>query len=113
MKIDIVKMGNEQNDTIVWSGGYCFICKKYPAEESHHLIPKVLNNSFNEFIGICSRCQGLIHNFARKNNHRELTLIGLKRAKENGKVLGRPLGSKDKKPRPKIGYWKRWTKNKR
>jgi DNA invertase Pin-like site-specific DNA recombinase len=35
---------------------------------------------------------------------RERTLEGLKRAKQNGKLIGRPKGSKDTKPRPKSGY---------
>ena len=36
---------------------------------------------------------------------RERTLEGLKRAKSNGKTLGRPKGSKDKKKRQTIGYY--------
>ena len=35
---------------------------------------------------------------------RERTIEGLKRTKMQGKQLGRPKGSKDKKPRPKSGY---------
>jgi len=42
----------------------------------------------------------------------ERTLAGLKRAKEAGKQLGRPSGSKDKKRRRKSGYSLRWVKNK-
>ncbi|MFN4892344.1 MAG: recombinase family protein [Bacteroidota bacterium] len=38
---------------------------------------------------------------------RERTLEGLRRTKSQGKVLGRPKGSKDKKPRPKSGYYLR------
>lgn len=34
---------------------------------------------------------------------------GLKRAKEQGKSLGRPKGSKDIKARRKSGYWLRWV----
>ena len=34
---------------------------------------------------------------------------GLKRAKEDGKKLGRPKGSKDTKRRRKSGYWSRWA----
>ena len=41
---------------------------------------------------------------------RERTLAGLKRARESGKRLGRPLGSKDKKVRRKSGYHMRWAK---
>lgn len=45
---------------------------------------------------------------------RELTIsrinAGLKRAKAEGKTLGRPFGSKDKKRRIKSGYYLRWKK---
>lgn len=35
---------------------------------------------------------------------------GLKRAKAEGKKLGRPKGSKDKKRRTRSGYYNRWAK---
>jgi len=35
---------------------------------------------------------------------RERTIEGLNRKKAQGAVLGRPKGSRDKKPRPKSGY---------
>jgi DNA invertase Pin-like site-specific DNA recombinase len=35
---------------------------------------------------------------------RERTLEGLRRTKLQGTSLGRPKGSRDKKPRPKSGY---------
>jgi len=41
---------------------------------------------------------------------RERTFSGLERAKKNGKTLGRPKGSKDKKVRRKSGYWLRYAK---
>ena len=45
---------------------------------------------------------------------RELTIdrinSGLKRARAEGKTLGRPFGSKDKKIRRKSGYYQRWIK---
>ena len=40
---------------------------------------------------------------------RERTMDGLSRAKANGKRLGRPSGSKDKKKRRKAGYLLRYT----
>jgi len=40
----------------------------------------------------------------------ERTKAGLERAKANGKKLGRPKGSKDKKPRDNFNYKKRWRK---
>lgn len=42
--------------------------------------------------------------------NRERTLDGLERAKSQGKVLGRPKGSKDKKKRRTAGYLLRWKK---
>lgn len=40
---------------------------------------------------------------------RERTFDGLERAKQQGKILGRPKGSKDKASRRKSGYWERWA----
>ena len=41
---------------------------------------------------------------------RERTMAGLARAKSQGKILGRPKGSKDKKKRSKSGYYLRHQK---
>jgi DNA invertase Pin-like site-specific DNA recombinase len=41
---------------------------------------------------------------------RERINLGLSRARAQGKILGRRKGSKDKKSRNKLGYWKRWAK---
>ena len=43
---------------------------------------------------------------------RERTMEGLKRAKSQGKHIGRPSGSKDKKKRKKSGYFLREAKKK-
>jgi DNA invertase Pin-like site-specific DNA recombinase len=43
---------------------------------------------------------------------RERTFDGLSRAKAEGKILGRPIGSNDKKRRNKSGYYLRWQKAK-
>lgn len=42
----------------------------------------------------------------------ERTKAGLERAKREGKCLGRPTGSKDKKERRKSGYYLRYAKDK-
>ena len=42
---------------------------------------------------------------------RERILLGLKRRKKQGKLLGRPKGSKDKKRRKKGGYFLRYAKS--
>jgi len=39
------------------------------------------------------------------------TYDGLARARKQGKKLGRPKGSKDRRPRPKSGYHLRWARN--
>jgi putative DNA-invertase from lambdoid prophage Rac len=44
---------------------------------------------------------------------RERTIEGLKRVKEKGIALGRPKGSRDKKPRPKSGYILREAKKRK
>jgi len=41
----------------------------------------------------------------------ERTKAGLKVAKANGKILGRPVGKGDSKPRRKSGYALRWNQN--
>lgn len=41
---------------------------------------------------------------------RERIMLGLMRAKHQGKQLGRPKGSIDKKRRRKSGYYNRWSK---
>ena len=43
---------------------------------------------------------------------RERTLLGLDRARAQGKRLGRPAGSKDSKKRSKSGYYLRYQKSK-
>lgn len=40
------------------------------------------------------------------------TMDGLKRARRDGKLLGRPKGKKDSEPRRKSGYYLRYTKSK-
>lgn len=45
-----------------------------------------------------------------RNLIRERTLEGLYRARMQGKVLGRPKGSKDTKRRRRSGYYQRWSK---
>ena len=41
----------------------------------------------------------------------ERTKAGLERARKEGKKLGRPKGSKDKKQRKKLGYYRRYQEN--
>ena len=57
---------------------------------------------------------GILSAFAEfeRNLIRERTLEGLNRAKSQGKQLGRPSGSKDKKIRKKGGYYLRYNNSK-
>lgn len=57
---------------------------------------------------------GILSSFAQfeRDLIRERTLEGLNRAKKQGKQLGRPQGSKDKKVRKKGGYYVRYMKTK-
>ena len=43
----------------------------------------------------------------------ERTVAGLQRARLEGRRLGRPPGSKDKKERRRSGYWQRWATGKK
>ena len=40
---------------------------------------------------------------------RDRIYLGLSRARKEGKHLGRPAGKKDRKPRKRSGYWRRWA----
>jgi DNA invertase Pin-like site-specific DNA recombinase len=44
---------------------------------------------------------------------RERTMLGLERARSQGKTLGRPRGRKDRKPRSKSGYYLRYANRKK
>jgi len=54
------------------------------------------------------RILSAVAEFGRETT-RENTMLGLQRARQEGKKLGRPKGSKDKKPRRKSGYYRRWS----
>jgi DNA invertase Pin-like site-specific DNA recombinase len=43
---------------------------------------------------------------------RERILLGLERRRKQGKTMGRPKGSTDKKRRTKSGYYLRWGNKK-
>ena len=51
-------------------------------------------------------------NFER-DRIQERTLLGLARAKAQGKILGRPKGKKDSKKRRKVGYYRRWEQKRK
>jgi hypothetical protein len=68
-------------------GKECFECGKSATEE-HHVIPRVLGGT--KTIPLCGCCHALVHGGynKRRDDHKQLTIEGLRRAKENGKVLG-------------------------
>jgi len=91
------------------------------ARSSRELILEV-NELVNKGISFVSYSENLDFNTATGKLHftiltafaefereliRERTLEGLNRAKQQGKSLGRPKGSKDKKQRSKSGYYLR------
>ena len=64
----------------------------------HHVVPKVLGgNDTTNIVDLCSKCHGLIHGVSFDGatmSHSELTKAGLQKAKQNGKQLGLPKGTK-------------------
>ena len=68
------------------SGNRCFECGR-PAKHNHHVVPRSFGGT--QTVPLCYECHGKVHgrNFA---NHRNLTLAGIRRAKEAGVTLGRP-----------------------
>lgn len=68
------------------------------ATHYHHVVPKVLGgNDTTNVVPLCDKCHGLIHSVSYQNggiSHSELTKIGLQKAKENGKRVGIPKGTK-------------------
>jgi len=76
----------------------CRLCSSKDDVQVHHITPKVLGgrNTFDNMITLCYQCHHFIHHcnpmFKFRNNcksHKELTKEGLKKARENGKKLGR------------------------
>lgn len=49
-------------------------------------------------------------NWIYSKNLSEKTILGMQRAREKGKQIGRKKGQKDKKPRSRKGYFKRYEK---
>lgn len=64
----------------------CFECNQ-PADHNHHVVPRSLGGT--KTVPLCEGCHGKVHG-KRFLNHRTLIRAGLKRAKAQGKVLGRP-----------------------
>lgn len=85
------------------------IFKKYKVEfhslsDQIHLDDNPSNILFIQILGAFAQFERSII--------RERTMLGLERAKKEGKIFGRPSGKKDKSPRRKSGYFLRWTRQK-
>lgn len=65
----------------------CFECGK-EATEDHHVIPESLGGV--NTVPLCSSCHNLVHGdyHIRRDDHRELTMAGLQRARERGVIFG-------------------------
>ena len=77
------------NNTITIDLDKCFECGE-PKQDMHHIIPK--SKGGKKMIPLCAKCHGLVHgkDFVK---HRILLLAGIKKAKEQGKFLGRKKGA--------------------
>lgn len=69
----------------------CFECETTKGEfEEHHIIPE--SSGGKKTVLLCIKCHMLVHGIKsmRRDNHRELTMEGLKKAKAKGITGGRP-----------------------
>lgn len=68
------------------------------ATVKHHVVPKILGgNDTTNVVNLCSKRHGLIHGVSFDGatiSHSELTKAGLQKAKQSGKQLGLPKGTK-------------------
>jgi hypothetical protein len=63
----------------------CFECGK-ESDHEHHVVPRLVGGT--KTIPLCSGCHGLAHGFEGREGHRQLTILGLQKAKERGVKLG-------------------------
>lgn len=77
---------------------FCAVCGTVHDLHQHHINPRVYGEEYDKSsiwddgcITLCSTHHRMIHDNTKnlKYNHKELTVEGLKRAKINGKKLGR------------------------
>ena len=68
----------------------CLECKSTKDIHQHHIIPRVMGGTAT--VPLCGECHGKIHNLNFRD-HSILVKMGVEKAKEQGKILGRPLGS--------------------
>jgi predicted HNH restriction endonuclease len=63
----------------------CFECGN-PSDHNHHVIPKVYGGT--QTIPLCEQCHGKVHD-RKFTNHKEMTRMGLEKAKARGVKLGK------------------------
>jgi len=68
----------------------CLECKSTKDIHQHHVIPRIMGGTVT--VPLCAECHGKIHNLNFRD-HSILVKKGLKKAKKEGKILGRPSGS--------------------
>jgi hypothetical protein len=77
--------------------GFCCVCGDTEDLHQHHILPVVSSNKKrdtrnDETVTLCNKHHLQIHEKAHTGGykHRELVVQGLRKAKENGVLLGRP-----------------------
>jgi len=90
----------------------CRMCLSKDNIEIHELTPQALGGklSLDNCFVLCYNCHLHIHNSRFfKDLNKKSTKEGSRLARKKGKILGRPMGSKDKYPRRRDGYIARWS----
>lgn len=72
--------------------GLCFDCGTEDFIHQHHVVPKILGGV--KTVPLCPGCHGKIHGMDF-TKHRNLTLLGLQRARRRGVRLGRSPGHRE------------------
>lgn len=97
--VDIRKKLIEEKGTI------CCNCQNDAKNEItfHHIIPVAIGgtDNFTNIVPLCTECHKKLHNILGKNeiiSHSELIKNGMKKAKENGIVIGRKKFCKENIP---------------
>jgi hypothetical protein len=68
----------------------CAACGTSGDLHEHHLVPKVHDGLALPTVFLCQVCHGNVHGRPFTQNHRELTAIGIRKAKAKGKRPGNP-----------------------
>lgn len=106
--IDLLLKKNKEEFVI---GNECLLCGEVYDLNKHHLKPKVLggSNDKSNLITLCYYCHWYLHNNPKfKIYHSKLVRFGMEKAKQKGKNIGRPKGSRDVSIRSKKGYYKNY-----